>query len=92
MEGTSHHQMEGDFDSQTGQKTQGTVAEGGPPHPDKPCRIRVPSLVTILWLLPSPNGLAHEVKFLGVMGGAMSLLIDYSRFEMLYKGLLKSLH
>ena len=52
----------------------------------------LPSLVPRPTLAPSQNRLAHEVEFLGFMGGAMSLLIDYSRCEMLYKGLLRSLH
>ena len=42
-------------------------------------------------LAPSQNGLAHQVEFVGFMGGAMGLLIDYSRFEMLYKGLLRQI-
>ena len=50
------------------------------------------SLVPRPTLAPSQNGLAHEVEFLGFMGGAISLLIDSSRCEMLYKGLLRSLH
>ena len=50
------------------------------------------SLVPRPTLAPSQNGLAHEVEFLGFMGGAISLLIDYSRCETLYKGLLRSLH
>ena len=50
------------------------------------------SLVPRPMLAPSQNGLVHQVKFLGFMGGATSLLIDYSRFEMLYKGLLRSSH
>ena len=50
------------------------------------------SLVPRPTLAPSQKGLAHEVEFLGFMGGAISLLIDYSRCETLYKGLLRSLH
>ena len=51
-----------------------------------------PSPVPRPTLAPSQNGLAHEVEFLGFMGGATSLLIDHSRCELLYKGLLRSLH
>ena len=48
-----------------------------------------PSPVPRPTLAPSQNGLAHEVEFLGFMGGATSLLIDHSRCELLYKGLLR---
>ena len=34
------------------------------------------SLMPRLTLTPSQNGLVHQVKFLGFMGGAMSLLIE----------------
>ena len=37
LENTLPHQMGGDFDSGLCQKTQGAVAEGGPPHPDDRC-------------------------------------------------------
>ena len=50
------------------------------------------SLVPRPTLAPSQNGLAYKVEFLGFIGGAMSFLIDYLRCELLYKGLLRSLH
>ena len=33
------------------------------------CRTRYLSLVTRPWLLPSPNGLAHQVEMLGLIPG-----------------------
>ena len=37
VEGILPHQMGGDFSSRPGQKTQGTIAEGGPPHSNDSC-------------------------------------------------------
>ena len=58
---------------------------GGQASVEKPSLMPRPTCTCTL--APSQNGLAHQVEFLGFMGGAMSLLIDYSRFEKLCKGL-----
>ena len=45
--------------------------------------ILILSLVPRPSLLPSPDGLAREVEFLGFMGGATNTLIEYLKCEMI---------